>query len=94
MEPLSFGSLAETDVVRRFPTSARYSHSANEATLYMYRGMGSLGSIAGGSRVLVLRECIWNATAVPLFLSALDETGSLGSPPRQVFYPPASMVPP
>ena len=36
----------------------------------------------------VLRECIWNVPAVSLFLPAFDDTSSLGSPPRQVFYPP------
>ena len=37
--------------------------------------------------ILVLRECI------SLDLPAFDDTSSLGSPPRRVFYPPASMVP-
>ena len=45
-----------------------------------------LGSQGARSRVIfVLRECIWNAPAVSLFL---------GSPPRQVIYPTGSMVPP
>ena len=44
--------------------------------------------------ILVLRECIWNAPAVSLVLPAFDDTGSLGSPPRQVVYPLVSMVPP
>ena len=44
--------------------------------------------------ILALRECIWNATVVSLFLPAFDNTGSLGSPPRQVIYPSVSMVPP
>ena len=50
-----------------------------------------------GSRarvVLVLRQCIWNAPAVSLVPPAFDNTGSLGSPPRQVVYPPGFMVPP
>ena len=51
-------------------------------------GGRSLGSI------VVLRECIWNAPAVSLDLPAFDDTGSLGSPTRQVVYPPDSMVPP
>ena len=45
----------------------------------------------GGGRarvILVLRECIRNAPAVPLVLPPFDNTGSLGFPPRQVVYPP------
>ena len=38
--------------------------------------------------ILVLRECIWNARAVSLVISALDDTGSLGSPPHRAVYPP------
>ena len=50
-------------------------------------------SILGGSRgyarvILILRECIWNAPLVSLFLPTFDDTGSMGSPPRQVVYPP------
>ena len=44
--------------------------------------------------ILVLRKCIWNASAVSLVLRAFDDAGSLGSPPRQVVYPFRSMVPP
>ena len=44
--------------------------------------------------IQVLRECIRNAPAVSLVLPAFGHTGSLGSPPRQVVYPPGSMVPP
>ena len=54
-------------------------------------GWGSLGSIVGGV-ILVLGECIGNALAVPLVLPAFDFTGSLGSPLRQVVYPPGFMV--
>ena len=53
-------------------------------------GGGSLGSIFGMSRarvILVLRECIWNAPAVSLVLPVFDDTGSLGSPPRQLVSP-------
>ena len=46
------------------------------------------------ARVLVLRECIWIATAVSLVLPPFDDIGSPGSPPRQVVYPSVSMVPP
>ena len=35
-----------------------------------------------------------NAPAVSLVLTAFDDTGSLGSPPRQAVYPPSSTVPP
>ena len=44
--------------------------------------------------ILVLCECIRNAAAVSLVLTAFDDTGSLGSPPRPVVYPPDPMVPP
>ena len=54
-----------------------------------------LGSQWARARVIVvLRECIWNAPTVSLVLPALDDTSSLGSPPRQDVYPPGSMVPP
>ena len=59
----------------------------------MTRMKESLGSIVGGQGargrvILVLRECIRNASAVSFVLPAFDDTGSLGSPPRQVVYPP------
>ena len=39
----------------------------------------------GRARVIfVLREFIWNASAVSLVLPFFDDTGSLGSSPRQV----------
>ena len=62
-------------------------------------GWRSLGSIVGGSRacalvILILRECIWNAPAVSLVHPPFDDTASLGSPPRQVGYPPGSLVSP
>ena len=44
--------------------------------------------------IIVLRERIWNAHAVSLVLPAFGDIGSLGSPPRQVLYPPGSLVPP
>ena len=44
------------------------------------------------ARVLVLRECIWNASTVSLVIPAFDDTGSLGSTPRRVLYPPGFMV--
>ena len=44
-----------------------------------------LGGEGTSARVILgLRECIWNAPKV----SAFDDTGSMGSPPGQVFYPP------
>ena len=39
--------------------------------------------------ILVLSECIWNAPAV---LPTFDDTGSLGSHPRRVVYPPGSIL--
>ena len=42
--------------------------------------------------ILVLRECIWNASAVRLFLTAYDDTGTLGSPSHQVVYPYGSTL--
>ena len=42
--------------------------------------------------ILVLRESIWNAPALSLVIPALDDTVSLGPPPRQVVYPPGSIV--
>ena len=47
-----------------------------------------------GRVILVLRECIRNTSAVSIFLSAFGDTGSLGSPPSQVVYPPDYMVTP
>ena len=44
--------------------------------------------------ILVLRECIWNASVVSLILPPFHDTGSLGSPSRQIVYPPGFMVPP
>ena len=37
--------------------------------------------------ILVLRECIWSAPVVSLIFPAFNDTGSLGSPPRQVVSP-------
>ena len=48
----------------------------------------------GGARarvIFVLRECIWNVPAVSLVLPTLEDTGSLGSPLRQVVYPSGSI---
>ena len=48
-----------------------------------------LGGQGARTRVfLVIRECIWNAPAISLVLSAFDDISSLGAPPRQVVYPP------
>ena len=46
------------------------------------------GERARARLILVLREFIWSAPAVSLVLPAIDDTGSLGSPPRQMVYPP------
>ena len=56
---------------------------------------GSLGSIVEGSGAharVILRICIWNTSVVPLELPAFDNNDSVGSPLRQVVYPPGSMV--
>ena len=42
--------------------------------------------------ILVLRECILNASVVSLVLPAFDDTGSPGSLPRWVVYPPGSAL--
>ena len=49
------------------------------------RSLGSIVAEWSGVRarvILVLPEYIWNAPAVSFFLSAFDDTGFLGSPPR------------
>ena len=56
--------------------------------IYIYMD-GLLGGQGAYTHViLVLRVCIWNAHTVSLVLPAFDDTGSLGTPPRQVVYPP------
>ena len=42
--------------------------------------------------ILVLLECICNELAFSLVLLIFDDTGSLGSLPLQMVYPPCSMV--
>ena len=52
--------------------------------------MGSIVGVGQGdcARVLfVSRKCIENEPAVSFVCSALEDTGSLGFPPRQVVYP-------
>ena len=52
-----------------------------------------LGGLGAHARViLVLRECIWIVPEVSLVFLTFDDTGSLGSPPRQVVYPPDSTL--
>ena len=57
--------------------------------IYIKYGVGGVwAQLLGGQGarayvILVLRECIWNAPAVSAVLLAFDNTGSLGSPPRQ-----------
>ena len=65
---------------------------------YIWNGR-SLGSTDGGEGararlILALCEYIWNAPAVSLVFPTFDDTGSLGSPPRQVVFPLGSMAPP
>ena len=67
-------------------------HTHTRVYIYIYR-VGGLwvqlleGQGARAHVIVVLRECIWNASAVLLVLPAFDDTGSLGSPPRQMVYP-------
>ena len=46
------------------------------------------GQVAHAHAILFLREYTWNTPAVSLVIPAFDDTGSLGSPPRQVAYSP------
>ena len=41
---------------------------------------------------LALRGCIWRTPAVSLVLPTFDATGSMGSPPSWVAYPPGSTL--
>ena len=59
-----------------------------ESGINCWEGQGACARV-----ILVVRECIWNAPAVSFVLPACDFTGSLGSP-RQMVYPPGSIVPP
>ena len=57
--------------------------------MYIYGVEGVWVKLLGSQEVrarvvIVLRECIWNAPAVSLFLPAFDDTGSLGYPPGRV----------
>ena len=49
----------------------------------LLRGQGAHARV-----ILVLRQCIWNAPTVSVVLLDFVDTGSLGSPPRQVVYSP------
>ena len=48
------------------------------------RGQGSYARV-----ILVLHECIWNATTVLLVLPAFDDTSLLGSPLHHMVYRPS-----
>ena len=67
---------------------------------YIYCGVGEVWfQLLGGQEacahvILVLREYILNGPTVSLVLPAFEDTGSLGSPLRQVVYLLGSMVPP
>ena len=52
--------------------------------MFVYLGVHG----ASACVIVVLRECILNVPAVSLVLSTYNDTGSLGSPPRQVIYSP------
>ena len=73
--------------------SRNRQHSRDFQYIYRIRVRGVWVQLLGGQGacavvILVLRECIWNEPAVSLVLPAFDVTGSLGSSPRQVVYPP------
>ena len=64
-------------------------------------GWGESGSIVWGVKGLALMLFLFYVNvsgmrppAVSLVLPAFDDTGSLGSPLRQVVYPPGSIVSP
>ena len=67
-------------------------HSRKGKKNYIY-GVGESGfNCWGGQRacgrvILLLSECIWNASVISLVLPAFDDNGSLGYPPRWVVYP-------
>ena len=60
-----------------------------EVWVQLLEGQGTRAHV-----IPVLHECIWNALAVSLVLLTFNDTGSLGSPPRQVVFPSGSMVSP
>ena len=65
-------------------TPVSYIRYCYYGCIYIFRWGGeSQGSIV----ILVISECIRKAPAVMLFLSAFDDTGSLGYPPRRMVYP-------
>ena len=64
--------------------------------IYIWSG-GSVGSIVGGVSgptfvLFLFYVSVSGMHFVSLVLPGLDDAGSLGSPPRQVVYPPGSMV--
>ena len=74
----------------------RFCNGLNNVVNKLGNGVGGawvqlLGGGGQGARalfILGLCECIWDAPAVLLVLPAFDDIGALGSPPRQVVYPP------
>ena len=60
---------------------------STELCTFLLGGQGACAHI-----ILVLRECIWNASAVLLVFSIFDNTSSLGSFPHRVVYNPSSTL--
>ena len=99
-----FGSPRRLTIIRRSPFNCRVLYPPRLIPFSLYPflyiwGGGSLGLLLEGqgacARVIfVLRECIWNAPAISLVLPTFDDSGSLGSHPRQGVYHPGFLVPP
>ena len=93
-----FVSLYRVIVFVKFVNFGNYikiSKNNYESTSFRWGRLGSIVEGGQGTRarfIPVLRECIWNASTVSIVLPSFDGIGSLGSPPRQVVYPPGSMV--
>ena len=88
-----------TDWLKKFEFKIIYSrglyfHSLDDITTCNFScSKGSWCWFVGGRGfrgrvILVVRECIWDALGVLLFLPTFDGTGSLKYPLRWVVYPP------
>ena len=82
---------------QEFP-APRFSSTRSSGELRILEELkewGSLGSLVGGRGGGAwpyhssCSECMWNALVVLLGLPTFDDTGSLGSHPRRVFYRPS-----
>ena len=79
-------SLPPSDIVH---LSDIYIYGVKGVWFQLLRGQGARALVT-----LVLYGCVWNVPVVSLSLPTFDDTGCLGSPLRQVIYPPIEMVPP